>query len=117
MTGGTSLSFTWNNNGQMLTKGSQSFSWDPLGRLEGLTNGGTSANYRYNGDGVRVGRTVSGTTTTYLQDLASGLPQVAGRNERRDHDRATRTGWTRSPRWLVQRRVTTTRMGLAARGR
>jgi len=44
--------------------------------MTGLTNGGTTASYSYNGDGVRIGRTVSGTATSYLQDLAAGLPQV-----------------------------------------
>jgi RHS repeat-associated protein len=75
-TGGSALTFTWDDNGQMLTKGGQTFSWDALGRMTGLTNGGTTASYSYNGDGVRIERTVSGTTTEYLQDLASGLPVV-----------------------------------------
>jgi RHS repeat-associated protein len=60
----------------LLIKGSQTFSWDSLGRMTGLTNGGTKASYDYNGDGMRVGRTVNGTATTYLQDLAAGLPVV-----------------------------------------
>jgi RHS repeat-associated protein len=75
-TGGSSLSFTWDNNGQMLTKGSQAFGWDALGRMTGLTNGGTTASYVYNGDGVRIGKTVDSLTTNYLQDLAAGLPVV-----------------------------------------
>jgi len=75
-TGGSALTFTWDNNGQMLTKGPQTFAWDAFGRMTGLTNGGTTASYVYNGDGVRVGRIVDGTATTYLQDLAGGLPIV-----------------------------------------
>ena len=74
--GGSALSFTWDDNGQMLSKGSQTFTWDALGRMTGLTNGGTTASYTYNGDGVRIERTVDATSTTYLQDLASGLPVV-----------------------------------------
>jgi RHS repeat-associated protein len=75
-TGGSALSFTWDDNGQMLSKGSQTFTWDALGRMSGLTNGATTASYAYNGDGVRIQRTVDSTTTSYLQDLASGLPVV-----------------------------------------
>lgn len=41
-----------------------------------LTNGVTSASYTYTGDGVRVGRSVNGSATTYLQDLSAGLPIV-----------------------------------------
>jgi RHS repeat-associated protein len=74
--GGSSLTFTWDNDGQMLTKGSQTFSWDALGRMTGLKNGGATASYNYNGDGVRVDRTVNDTTTADLQDLAGGLPVV-----------------------------------------
>ncbi|MCJ7622398.1 MAG: RHS repeat-associated core domain-containing protein, partial [Anaerolineaceae bacterium] len=73
---GTALTFTWDDNGQMLTKGTQTFAWDNLGRMTGLTNGGTTASYTYNGDGVRVGRTLNGGSTAYLQDLAGGMPVV-----------------------------------------
>jgi RHS repeat-associated protein len=75
-TGGSSLSFTWDDNGQMLTKGSQTFAWDALGRMVGLINGGTTASYVYNVDGVRTGKIVDGVSTDYLQDLAAGLPVV-----------------------------------------
>ena len=44
--------------------------------MTGLSNGGTSASYTYNGDGVHVGKTVNGTATSDLQDLAAGLPVV-----------------------------------------
>ena len=75
-TGGEITTFTWDNNGNMLTKGDQSFTWDALNRMVSWTDGTSTASYSYNGDGVRVGRTVNGTTTTYLQDLAAGLPVV-----------------------------------------
>jgi len=35
---------TWDNNGQMLTRG-QTFAWDAAGHMTGLTNGGTAATY------------------------------------------------------------------------
>jgi YD repeat-containing protein len=75
-TGAASTTLTWDNIGQLLSKGGQTYTWDAIGRLVGLTNDGTTASYTYNGDGVRVGSTVNGTTTSYLQNLASGLPDV-----------------------------------------
>jgi len=68
--------YTWDNNGNMLTKGSQTFTWNHAGRMVELTNAGTTASYRYNGDGVRLGKTVNGIVTDYLQDQAAGLPVV-----------------------------------------
>ena len=73
---GVITNYTWDNNGNILTKGSQTFSWDRAGRMIGLTNGGTTASYRYNGDGVRLGKTLNGNITTYLQDLGASLPVV-----------------------------------------
>ena len=75
-TSGVPTNFTWDNNGNMLTKGSQTFTWDRANRLAGLTNGGTTASYRYNGDGVRTGKIINGVVTNYLQDQAAGLPVV-----------------------------------------
>jgi RHS repeat-associated protein len=75
-TGGLAMTFTWDDNGQMLSKGSQTFNWDAFGRMTNLTNDGTNASYIYNGDGVRVSHTVNGSATSYLQDLAAGLPMV-----------------------------------------
>lgn len=74
--GGSSLSFTWDDNGQMLTKGSRTFTWDAMARMIALNNGSTTASYSYNGDGVRVERTVNSASITNLQDLAAGLPTV-----------------------------------------
>ena len=39
-------------------------------------DGTNTLTYTYNGDDVRVGKSVSGSAITYLQDLASGLPVV-----------------------------------------
>lgn len=75
-TGGTPVNYTWDNAGNMLTKGSQTFTWNLAGKLSGMTNGAVSASYQYNGDGVRLGKTVNGAATAYLQDIAGGLPVV-----------------------------------------
>jgi len=73
---GVTTTYTWDNTGNMLTKGSQTFTWNRAGRMTGLTNGATTASYRYNGDGVRLGKTLNGTATNYLQDQTAGLPVV-----------------------------------------
>ena len=73
---GVTTPLTWSTNGQLLSKGAQTFTWDTGGHVTGLTNGAGTASYTYNGDGVRVGRTTAGVTTQYLQDLAGDLPEV-----------------------------------------
>jgi RHS repeat-associated protein len=47
-----------------------SYGWDQANRL---TSFGSSATYAYNGDGLRMSKTVSGTTTQFVWDLAEGL--------------------------------------------
>ena len=39
-----------------------------------LTSFGASATYKYNGDGLRMGKTVSGKATAFAWDVAQGLP-------------------------------------------
>ena len=73
---GNTTNYTWDDNGNMLTRGGETFTWDNANRLVGWTNGTDTSTYAYNGDGVRVGKTVNGTATTYLQDQAAGLPVV-----------------------------------------
>jgi len=75
-TTGITTTLTWDANGNQLSKGSQTFGWDHSNRLVSLTNGTNNASYTYNGDGARISRTVDGTRSDYLLDLAGGLPVV-----------------------------------------
>jgi RHS repeat-associated protein len=75
-TGGVTTPYAWDASGNILTRGTETFTWDDANRLSVWTNGSSTVSYAYNGDGVRVARTVDGTTTSYLQDLAAGLPVV-----------------------------------------
>ncbi|MBW6467480.1 MAG: RHS repeat-associated core domain-containing protein, partial [Brevefilum sp.] len=75
-TAGVPTAYTWDDAGNLLTKGGQSFTWNKAGKLATWNGGTTSTAYAYNGDGVRVGYTVAGTTTHYLQDLAWGMALV-----------------------------------------
>jgi RHS repeat-associated protein len=79
-TGTETTHYTWDNDGNMLTKGPQTFTWNPAGKLETWTDGSNSASYQYNGDGVRVSYTVNEVATTYLQDLATGMAVVLSEN-------------------------------------
>jgi len=43
-------------------------------RLTSYSQGSASARYAYNGDGLRVAKTVNGATTSDVRDLAEGMP-------------------------------------------
>jgi YD repeat-containing protein len=88
--GGTTTNYTYDDADQLLTEGSitythdaagnvtargtDSFTWDWRNRLTGAAVGGTTIGYAYDGDDVRVRKTIGQTTATYLWDRASGLP-------------------------------------------
>ncbi len=57
-------------------KSSGTFGYDAANRLTSANTGANAATYDYNGEGVRVGKTVNGTTTAYLQDVVGDLPHV-----------------------------------------
>jgi RHS repeat-associated protein len=54
---------------------SMGYGYDQEDRLTSFSTGGsTVATYAYNGDGLRMSKTVSGTTTHQVWDLAEGMP-------------------------------------------
>ena len=69
-------SFTWDANGRMTGKGSATYAYDPLDRLTQVVDGATTVQFAYNGDGVRLSKTVNGATTAYVQDVQAPLPVV-----------------------------------------
>jgi RHS repeat-associated protein len=71
-----STNFTWDDNGNMLSKGSITYSWDALNRLISVVSGTQTITFTYNGDGVRVGKSVNGLNTAYVQDIGQGIPYV-----------------------------------------
>jgi RHS repeat-associated protein len=52
------------------------FTWDSWGRLMQVVTDTDMITYTYNGDSVRVGKSVNGVPTAYLQDLSQGMPFV-----------------------------------------
>jgi RHS repeat-associated protein/uncharacterized repeat protein (TIGR01451 family) len=88
--GSGTTNLSWDDNGNMTAKGSATFTFDALDRLAQVIDGTTTVQFAYNGDGVRLEKTVSGITTTYLQDVAAPLPVVliettAGQSSRYIH--------------------------------
>ena len=70
------VSYTWDNNGNLTNRGSDSFSWDYEDRMTSATVNSVTSTFAYRGDGLRDSRTTGGNTTTFTWDIAGGLPVV-----------------------------------------
>ncbi len=71
------INYTWDDNGDLTARGSDSFSWDYEDRMVSATVNSVTTNFVYRGDGLRDSRSVSGgATTTFTWDIAGGLPVV-----------------------------------------
>jgi len=68
-----SVEYFWDNNGNLLNDGVNTYAYDSANRLTSFN--GTSS-YAYNGLGDRLSQTVNGNTTNYTLDLNAGLTQV-----------------------------------------
>jgi len=68
--------FTWDNNGNMLSKGSITYTYDYANRLVRVISGTTAVQFTYDGDGKRSSKTVNGAATRYLYDVNTLLPVV-----------------------------------------
>jgi YD repeat-containing protein len=64
-------------NGNLLSDGSSTYSYDHANRLKSVVQGNNTYTYVYNGLGNRVSQTLNaGTPTVYVLDQAAGLVQV-----------------------------------------
>src|SRR6185312_6896572 len=70
------VSYTYDANGIVTNRGSDTFAWDYENRLTSTTIGGTTTSFTYPGDGLRASQTSGSTTTSYTWDLNSSLPVV-----------------------------------------
>jgi len=68
--------FTWDNNGNQLSKGSTTYTYDTTNQLTQVVNGATTVQFTYDGDGKRTRKTVNGIATSYTYDASAGLPVV-----------------------------------------
>jgi YD repeat-containing protein len=70
------VTYTWDNNGNLLSDGTFTYTYDSANRLVSMDGPVTEATYAYYGLGDRLGQTVSGVTTDYTIDIAGSLSKV-----------------------------------------
>jgi YD repeat-containing protein len=69
--------FTWDANGDLISDGASTYSYDPANRLRVVDQGDTSYTFLYDGLGNRVAQIVAGGTAyDDALDLAAGLMEV-----------------------------------------
>ncbi len=73
---GTSL--TYDENGNVLTYGDKSFTWNTGRNLESITDGDNKYSYTYDENGIRTSKTVNGKTTYYNTKDGVILSQTDG---------------------------------------
>jgi RHS repeat-associated protein len=70
------VSYTYDSNGNQTGQGSDTFAWDHENRLTSTNIGGTAGSYTYNGDGLRVSRTIGAASVSYVWDVAAPMPVI-----------------------------------------
>jgi RHS repeat-associated protein len=68
--------YSWDNNGNLLNDGVNTYSYNHANRLISVVGPSTSSSYAYNGLGDRLQQTVDSVTERYTLDINSGLTQV-----------------------------------------
>ena len=76
LTGVDGVTYTWDNNGNLLSDGVNTLIYNTANRLTSLTRGSHSYQYAYNGMGDRLRQIADGVTTNYALDIAGGLSQM-----------------------------------------
>ncbi len=72
------FTYTYNADGNRTSRTDQNnttivYGWDQADRL---TSSGATSSYAYNGDGLRMSKTVSGLAEAFTWDIADGLPVI-----------------------------------------
>jgi RHS repeat-associated protein len=70
------VNYTWDANGNLTNRGTDTFAWDYENRMTSATIGGVATSFAYRGDGLRNSRTTGGVTTTFTWDVAGGMPVI-----------------------------------------
>ena len=74
---GSVATYEWDANGNLLSDGVNTYTYDAANRLVSVTSDQNSVtSYQYNGLGDRLTETVNGVTTTFTMDLNTGLTQA-----------------------------------------
>ena len=66
------MSYGYDDNGNLTSRGSDSFAWDAADRLTSATVSSATTTFAYNGDGLRSSRN----STTFTWDVNLPIPQV-----------------------------------------
>jgi YD repeat-containing protein len=69
--------YNWDLNGNLLSDGSNTYTYDHANRLVGVSDGQSSATFAYNGLGDRLQQTVGGVTTQYTLDPSTDRLRTA----------------------------------------
>jgi RHS repeat-associated protein len=72
------VEYTWSANGNLLSDGTSTYTYNHANRLTGVIMGEDSYTFAYNGLGDRLRQTINGEATNYKLDLVTGLTQVLG---------------------------------------
>ena len=70
------VAYTWDDNGNLLSDGVKTYTYDHANRLVSVAGPSSSVSYAYNGLGDRLQQTVDSVTTNYSLDLNNWLTQV-----------------------------------------
>jgi len=71
--------YTWDNNGNLETKGATNYIWDYDDRLVGISSPTVDASYVYDYQGDRVRKTANGTESIYLYSGEDIVKETTGR--------------------------------------
>ncbi len=90
---GSVTHFTYDNAGKMTAAGSTTYAWGAANRLKNV-NGGALGSYGYDGNGKRVKKSESGTTTYYVISsvLGSALEMTSAGVQRAYCQQTCKTG-------------------------
>ncbi len=70
------VTYTWDNNGNLLNDGVNAYTYDNANRLKTMTGPSVATSYSYNGLGDRLQEILNGQTTTFAMDYNTGLTQA-----------------------------------------
>ncbi|HRU39606.1 MAG TPA: RHS repeat-associated core domain-containing protein, partial [Candidatus Goldiibacteriota bacterium] len=73
-----SVSYSYDSDGNLLSDGVRTFTWDAKNRLSSVTNAGKTITYTYDHNDLRVSKTVDGVTTRYFYDGSLLLAEKVG---------------------------------------
>jgi RHS repeat-associated protein len=74
--GGQTL--TYDNNGNLTSDGTNTYTWNARNQLVSTSGAGLTANFSYDAGGRRISKTINGGTTSYLYDGANIVQEQTG---------------------------------------